>query len=445
MQRDAIDFKNDKVSTLFCKLLFPTLLGTISIAAMTAIDGIVVGHGVGADGVAAVNIVVPVYQIMSGLELMVGAGCSVVASIHLSKGNIKAARLNITQAIMSTFLTALAVCVAIMIWPSAFSRMLGSSETLLPMVRDYLLWMTPGFIISTCGVIGLFVLRLDGAPKYAMWCNVVPALLNGVLDWLFVFPLQMGVKGAAIATSIAMTAGGLMALTYLLWFARDLRLLMPKLSGKSLRLTLRNLGYQCKIGSSSLLGELTMAVLIFVGNIVFMQLLGDKGVGAFGIACYYAPFFFMIGNAVAQSAQPIISYNYGIERWGHVLQARSLLIRTAAAFGVVTTLFFVFAPHWLVALFVDTSSNAGQLAVHGFPYFAAGVIFFIVNVAVIGYYQSVERMSRATLLVALRGFLFLVPSFLLMPMALEVNGAWLAMAVSEALTLAVMVVLKNKH
>ena len=82
MKRDAIDFEKDKVSTLFRKLLVPTLLGTISISAVTAIDGIFVGHGVGADGVAAVNIVVPIYQIMSGIGLMIGAGCSVGATHH---------------------------------------------------------------------------------------------------------------------------------------------------------------------------------------------------------------------------------------------------------------------------------------------------------------------------------------------------------------------------
>ena len=83
MKRDAIDFENEKISSLFRKLLIPTLWGTISICAVTAIDGIFVGHGVGADGVAAINIFVPIYQIMSGLGLMIGVGCSVVSSIHL--------------------------------------------------------------------------------------------------------------------------------------------------------------------------------------------------------------------------------------------------------------------------------------------------------------------------------------------------------------------------
>jgi len=283
------------------------LLGTISISAVTAIDGIFVGHGVGADGVAAVNIVVPIYQIMSGIGLMIGAGCSVVASIHLSRQNTKVARLNISQAIILTSLFVTIILAGILAFPMQTAKILGASDTLMPQVVDYLRWIMPSYFFQMWSMIGLFIIRLDGSPRYAMWCNIIPAVLNAVLDWVFIFPLGMGVKGAAIATSLSIIVGGVMALAYLLFFADTLRLVSLKLSRKSLILALRNIGYQCKIGSSSLFGELTLGVLIFVGNLVFMKYLGDAGVGAFGIACYYAPFFFMMGNAVAQSAQPIIS------------------------------------------------------------------------------------------------------------------------------------------
>mgnify|MGYP007083155089 CR=1 FL=1 len=145
-----------------------------------------------------------------------------------------------------------------------------------------------------------------------MLCSLITAVINVVLDWLFIFPFGWGVMGAAFATSISIMAGGLVAMVYLLFYARHLRLQPLKWSVKSLRLSVRNIGYQCRIGPSALLGEATLAVLMFVGNQVFMSYLGDDGVGAFGIACYYIPFVFMVGNAIAQSAQPIISYNFGL-------------------------------------------------------------------------------------------------------------------------------------
>ena len=434
MERDAIDFEKERVSVLFRKLLIPTLLGTISISAVTAIDGIFVGHGVGADGVAAVNIVVPIYQIISGIGLMIGAGCSVVASIHLSRQNTRVAQLNISQAIILTSLLTFLLCVSVMTFPEQTARLLGSSDTLMPQVVDYIHWIMPCFVFDMWSMIGLFIIRLDGSPRYAMWCNIIPAVLNAVLDWLFIFPLGMGVKGAAIATSLSIIVGGIMALVYLIFFANSLKLIPLKISKKSIRLALRNIGYQCKIGSSSLFGELTLAVLVFLGNLIFMKYLGDAGVGAFGIACYYAPFFFMVGNAVAQSAQPIISYNYGISRWKEIKEARKLLIVTSISIGIFVALLFIFIPDKLVALFVNTTSKAGQIAIEGFPYFATGIVFFILNVTIVGYYQSVEQIRRATIFVFLRGFALLLPSFILLPKLLGNKGIWLAMPLAEVTT-----------
>ena len=434
MERDAIDFEKERVPVLFRKLLIPTLLGTISISAVTAIDGIFVGHGVGADGVAAVNIVVPIYQIISGLGLMMGTGCSVVASIHLSRQNTKVAQLNISQAIILTSLLTFLLCISVLAFPTQTAGLLGASDTLMAQVVDYLQWIMPCFVFDMWSMIGLFIIRLDGSPRYAMWCNIIPAVLNAVLDWLFIFPLGMGVKGAAIATSLSIIVGGIMALVYLLFFANSLQLIPLKISKKSMMLACRNIGYQCKIGASSLFGELTLAVLIFLGNLTFMKYLGDAGVGAFGIACYYAPFFFMVGNAVAQSAQPIISYNYGISRWKEIKEARKLLIVTSISIGIFVALLFIFIPDKLVALFVNTTSKAGQIAIEGFPYFATGIVFFILNVTIVGYYQSVEQIRRATIFVFLRGFALLLPSFILLPKLLGSKGIWLAMPLAEVTT-----------
>ncbi len=444
MQRDAIDFESGDVATLFRKMLLPTLIGTLAMSAMTVIDGVIVGHGVGPEGVAAVNIIVPIYQIMSGIGLMIGAGCSVVASIHLAQRKLKVARLNITQAIIASMAIVTALVLVMFFMPETTARLLGASSTLMPHVLDYMIWLLPGFIFEMIGMIGLFVIRLDGSPRYAMWCNIIPAVLNALLDYIFVFPLGMGVKGAGVATAMCMALGGVMALVYMLIPSHELHLEIPKLSLKSLRLSLRNVAYQCRIGMSSLLGELSLAIVIFVGNIVFMRYLGDSGVSAFGISCYYTPFFFMVGNAIQQSAQPIISYNYGAKRWDSVARVRRLMYVTSLIIGVLVSLLFVFAPEPLVGLFVDVRSAAGQIAIEGFPYYAAGIIFFIFNIVTIGYYQSIERTRRAMLLVMLRGAVFIIPTFILMPELLGVVGIWLAMPLSELLTLLVALIFMRR-
>lgn len=434
MQRDAIDLGTLRVATLFRKYFIPTLLGMLSMSAVTVADGIFVGHGVGSDGIAAINICIPLLMVFMGLGLMAGVGCSVVASIHLSQNKIKAARLNVTQSLIFVTCMGLLPSIAILGFPEAAARVLGSSEHLLPQVVDYLMWFVPSLVLELWIAVGLFVIRLDGAPRLAMWCSVVSALVNLVLDWLFIFPLGWGVMGAAFATSLSVAIGGLIVIGYLLFRARTLRLCPIKMSGKSLRLSLRNIGYQCRIGSSAFLGEITMAVLMFTGNQVFMHYLGDAGVGAFGIACYYAPFVFMIGNAIAQSAQPIISYNFGAARPDRVAQAQRIALLTAVACGLTVTAAFVCFPETLVGLFVESRDAAAQIATAGFPLFALGFVCFVANLTVIGYYQSLERIRPATVFALLRGALLLVPSFLLLPRAIGTDGIWLAMPLSECMT-----------
>lgn len=436
MERDAIDLRTLGVFTLFRRYFIPTLFGMLSISAVTAIDGIFIGRGVGSDGIAAVNICIPLLMLFTGIGLMVGAGCSVVASIQLARGKQKVARLNVTQALLFVTIIALVPSVLMMVFPEGTAKLLGSSGHLMPMVTDYLLWFVPSWVFQIWITVSLFIIRLDGSPKLAMMCSLITAIINVILDWLFIFPFGWGVMGAAFATSVSIVTGGIIAIIYLLFFARNLRLCPLKLSARSLRLSIRNLGYQCRIGSSALLGEATLAVLMFAGNQVFMHYLGDNGVGAFGIACYYIPFVFMVGNAIAQSAQPIISYNFGLGHRKRVRTTGQIALQTALLCGAVVTTVFIAFPEILVELFINPDSEAAQIAISGFPYFSTGFIFFIVNLAAVGYYQSIERVKPATFFAVLRGFIFLIPSFILLPELLGTPGIWLALPSSEILTTA---------
>lgn len=438
MEKEALDFGALRVSGLFRKLFVPTLLGMVSVSVVTVADGVFVGHGVGSDGIAAVNICIPLLMLFTGLGLMTGVGCSVASSILLARRKVRAARVEVTQAMAFVTVVALVALTPLLLFPQQVAAWLGASEQLLPMAADYLAWFVPGILFSLWIAVGLFVVRLDGAPRLAMWSSVIAAAANVVLDWLFIFPLGWGVMGAALASTVATGIGGCIVVYYLGRRARTLRLHLLGRSRRSLRSALRNVARQCRIGSSAMLGEATMAVLMFTGNQVFMHYLGDAGVGAFGIACYYTPFIFMVGNAIAQSAQPIISYNFGTSDWMRVVAARRIALLTALGCGAFVAAAFVGFPRALVGLFVDLADPAARIAVAGFPWFASGCVFFVVNLAAIGYFQSLERVKPATVFALLRGLVLLVPSFALLPRLLGEPGIWLAMPLSEALTCSAM-------
>lgn len=134
----------------------------------------------------------------------------------------------------------------------------------------------------------------------------------------------------------------------------------------------------------------------------------------------------MVGNAIAQSAQPIISYNFGLGYKERVMTAERIALLTAVVCGVVATVAFTVYPYLLVGIFISLDSEAAKIAIHGFL-FCKRLCLFIVNIAVVGYFQSVERIKPATIFALLRGFVFLIPSFILLPKFLGVSGIWLAM------------------
>jgi Na+-driven multidrug efflux pump len=191
-------------------------------------------------------------------------------------------------------------------------------------------------------------------------------------------------------------------------------------------------------GFSSMLGELAMSTMLLTGNYIFIRELGEDGVAAFSVACYLYPIVFMINNSVAESAQPIISFNYGEGNRYRVRRAFRVSLSTATICGVLATTFLTLLAKPLVGLFLQAGTNAYEVAIAGLPLFSYSAIFFAMNVAIIGYYQSTEQNMRATLCMLFRGLIFLVPAFITMPMFISPQGMWLAVPVTECMTLGVI-------
>lgn len=433
--KDSIDFSSMEISTLFRKLLIPTVLGMVFSAIFVITDGIFVGKGIGSDALAAVNITAPLFMITAGIGLMFGVGSSVVASIHLSQGKRRVASINITQALVFSTLLILIMSALCFYYIEPLAKLLGSSDRLLPLAVEYMAWYLPFLVFYEILNIGMFCIRLDGSPTYAMMCNAVAAILNIILDYIFIFEFGWGIMGAAFATSLGTVVGGLMTLVYLLKFSRSLHLYRIKLSIKSMMLTLRNVGYMIKLGSSAFISEASIACMMFLGNYVFIHYLGEDGVAAFSIACYFFPIIFMVYNAIAQSAQPIISYNFGAGQPDRVRKALHLAIRTALICGISFFIITVLCRQNIVSLFIDRSYATFDIAVNGISYFGIGFIFFAFNMIGIGYYQSVERGQRAMIITLLRGVAFMLIGFLVLPKILGVPGIWLAVPFAELLTM----------
>lgn len=441
MERDKLDFGNERIGRLFRAMFIPTLIGMVFNSVLNLCDGMFVGHGVGSDALAAINIVAPLFLVCTGVGLMFGIGASVIGSIRLAEGNEKAARIIMTQAYIAGAVIFGAVILVSLLFTRPLLYFLGCSPALEEHASSYLLWLLPGLVFFYLQCVGMMLIRLDGSPRYAMSVQIVAAVINIFLDWLMVFPLQMGISGASIATSISCIIAGMMVLAYFLFFSRRLKFYRLKLSVTSLRLSLRNTAYMMRIGFATFIAELSMGIMMVTGNHMFLARLGEAGVAAFSIGCYLFPLIFSISNAVAQASQPIISYNYGAGLSDRVGEALRIALATACICGVaVSALMWVGSPV-LTGIFLNPAQDAYRLAAEGLPLLGTCALFFALNITFIGYYQSREQSVRSIIYMLLRGVIFMVPGFVILPSVIGDAGLWLAIPLAEFLTLAVIAVL----
>lgn len=439
MERDKLDFGNGKIRPLFMAMFFPTLIGMVFNSALNICDGMFVGHGVGSNALAAINIVAPLFLICTGVGLMFGLGASVIGGIRLAEGNIKAARIIMTQAYIAGAVIFGMVILGSLLFTRPLLYLLGCSPVLEGLATDYLLWLLPGLVFFYLQCAGMMLIRLDGSPRYAMAVQIVAAVLNIFLDWYMVFPLDMGIKGASIATSISCIVGGIMVVAYFIFFSDKLKFYRLRLSLKSLRLSIRNTGYMAKIGFATFIAELAIGVMMVTGNYMFFSFLGEAGVAAFSVGCYLFPLIFSISNAVAQSSQPIISYNYGAVQPERVRQALNVALVAALLSGVAISVGMWYGSGVLTGIFLDATEKAYEIATSGLPMLGLCALPFAINITFIGYYQSCERATRSIVYMLLRGIVFMVPGFILLPQAVGVAGLWLAIPVAEAATMLIIV------
>ncbi len=441
MQRDRLDLGNEKIGKLFRAMFFPTLIGMVFNSILNLCDGMFVGHGVGSNALAAINIVAPLFLVCTGVGLMFGIGASVIGGIRLAENNVKAARIIMTQAYIAGAVIFGTVILVSWLFTRQVLYALGCSPALEELATDYLLWLLPGLVFFYMQCAGMMLIRLDGSPKYAMSVQIVAAILNIFLDWLMVYPLDMGIKGASIATSISCIVAGLMVLGYFLFLSDKLKFYRLKMTMKSLKLSLRNTGYMVKIGLATFIAEFAIGIMMVTGNYMFMSYLGEAGVAAFSTGCYLFPLIFSISNAVAQASQPIISYNYGAGQLQRVRQALNLALVSACVCGLaVSAVMWIGAPV-LTGIFLAPSEAAYSLAVKGLPLLGLCALFFALNITFIGYYQSLERAARSIIYMLLRGVIFMVPGFILLPLLFGADGLWLAIPSAELLTFVVIAVI----
>lgn len=440
MSNKELDFGQTDIKRLFLSYFAPTILSLTFSALFNIADGIFVGRGVGSAALAAVNIASPVFLLSTGIGLLMGSGLSVVGAMHLGHGDKRAAERCVTLGLGTSLLLSTLLAIVVTAFPHQLCYIFGGSDALLPLVTEYCgsLWFCL-FSLSTM-LAGLFAIRVDGSPRYAMLSNIIPSMLNIGLDYIMIYEFGMGLRGAALATSISCTVGLIMVAIYFLFISKNMRLTLGAREGR-----MGVIWHISKSGMPAFLGELAISFMIIVGNYVFIEMLGEEGVAAFSISCYLMPLVFMFGNSIAQSAMPIVSFNYARQSHERVSKTLRLGIIFGVATGLISTVAMYLGGDFLARSFVSTETQAYAYASTGLPIFASGFIFFTLNIVLIGYYQSIDDKKRAAVYMLLRGYILFLAMSLTLPHLLGEPGLWLILPVTELLTFGIIVFTRKRN
>lgn len=409
------------------KFVFPTVLMTMFTSAYGMVDGVIVSRFVGSVGLAAINIVVPLFFFVVGLSVVFATGGNAVVASRLGAGKPREANTFFSLILISAVSVTMVFSVFAIIFAKPLYLFLGADAQLLPYCIDY-----GNTIIALSAMIVMqymfqIFLVTAGKPHFGLIIAVVTGCVNIALDVLFVAVFDWGIRGAAIATVIASTIGSLLPLFYFRSDRSLLRFCRPVWEAKELLRAVIN-------GSSEMVNSLAIAFVTFLFNLQMMTYIGEKGVAAISSSLYIQDLFLSAIMGFSMGVGPVISFYYGAENTENLRKLFRFCIGviTVASLALFSCAELFAVP--LVKVFAGSDVVLQKMALAGFRLFSIGFLFSSFNIFASGLFTSLCNGKISTVIAFLRAFIFQAGAILLLPLIIETNGIWLAVPLAEILT-----------
>ncbi|PFY89830.1 MATE family efflux transporter [Bacillus pseudomycoides] len=427
MMETTEKLREKPMKNLFISYLIPAVLGMVLMSVNIVIDAVMISRGVGANGLAGVNVAIPAFSIFFSISLWIGMGGATLYSIALGENKIERARSIFTQS-MTVAVVIVGALMVICLWRiEDLAYLFGANEVILPYALDYLtVLLTFGMIYVLENILSTFI-RNDGNPNLAMAGLVVTALLNIAFDYIFIFIFGWGVTGAAAATILSAAIGFLVLLSH--FFRKSSILKWTKF-----HFEWNTVKQIMVIGFPSFTAEITVAIVTIGFNITFMKYAGELGVASYAIVNSIHSMMLLVFLGVGAALQPIASFHYGANLPERLKEGLNFAVKTAIVLGCVAIVSGLFFGEYIIGLFDVQSKELLTLTVTGMSLFFVQYVFFGYNIVYGEYFQSVRQTRKSILIILNRGLLLIIPLLWIMPKLFGVNGIWLVMPVSEVLT-----------
>lgn len=417
----------------FAKYVSQNILAMLAISAYILADTFFIAWGEGSNGITALNLVLPVYSFIFAIGAMIGTGSAIKFNILRARGEDSADDY-FSNAIFFTLLFSL-VFIAIGLWaPDKLVMLLGGKDEIVtvgtPYTRIFLMF-SPFFMWNH--VWNAFI-RNDGDPSLVMVATLLSNIFNIVMDYVLMFPLGLGMAGAALATAVSPVVSIAVCSLHFLKKQNTIRF-QRKLP------SLKKLAGSCQLGISSFVGEMSSGVTTIIFNFLILGLAGNDGVAAYGIVANLALVAAAIFNGIAQGSQPLLSNFYGKGEIKAVKRVLHLSIGTALVIaGMIILMTNVFTGTIVDAFNSEGNKMMETYALEGTRLYFIGFLFAGFNIVGAGYLSSTESAGWAFLVSVLRGFIAISVCALVMAVLFGMTGVWLAFTAAEAITAVVMVI-----
>lgn len=422
-----MDLLNGSIRKNFIKFLIPAISSAIAVAAYSLIDTIAIGQGVGADGTAACAILLPVFSIASFIGLLCGIGGCVLRSQAKGEGNEEKGNTYFTAATVLVIIITAVIWIAGNLFQEDLYRLFGADNILLPYSMEYGSWIfafLPSFVLTT--FLGSFI-RTDGSPRFVMYCTIIGGIINVIGDWLFVFPLKMGMAGAAIATVLGSVIQSVFLLAYILCKRTSLKLVRPH---KQLSVISKIIS----VGFGSGIGSLSLIAISFIANNQIMKYCSAPALALYGVLGTVSALFLSIFSGIGQAAQPIVSENYGAGNYKRCRETEGLGIKSSLIFGTVFAVLCMLFPIQVTGIFMKMTPEVAEITPYILRVYSLSFVPLAINTFASYYLQSVTCSRMASIISLSRGLVLNGLFLYLFPAVMGGNGIWWAVFFTEAVT-----------
>ena len=417
----------EKIGKLLLQFSLPAIIGMLVNALYNIVDRIYIGNikDVGYLAIAGVGIVFPVIIFVFGFSILIGLGSATNVSLNLGRKNQDEAEKYLGTALVFGLAISLILAGIAYIWLDDIVRFLGGSENTFIYAKAYLQIVIIGFPAAVVGYVANSSIRADGNPKMAMVTLLIGAVINILLDPIFIFYLDMGVKGAALATIISQYVSGIWAVYY--FYSRFSGL---KIKKQHLTLSLKRIKEITIIGSAPFAIQLGSSVVNYTYNSTLKVYGGDTAIGAMAVVQAVLVFTLMPIFGINQGLQPVLGYNYGARLYKRVKEALYKAIFGATAICVFYYIIIQFASKYIIKIFtqeqglLDIASKGLKIQAFMLPIIGFQIICTV-------YFQAVGKPKISLFMSLSRQIIVLIPCIIIMSRMFGAIGIWYAAPVAD--------------